>query len=1221
MQFSRFTRNLIVSCVSLFPIVAALPTSEVHSRGEGLPEIAKIRRADIDSPGGTRTGVRSDAESASHVTRNMPSAPSYTPVTVDPWIQTRSEHGGGPANNALPAVVNDLSSSPLPSYCGTIGAERYPAPLINEKISIPTIDLERGIPITITTVADEINGDVRTVSSLLQNPGEDGISLREAITATNNDPGSYTIRFSPQMKEAVIKIGPEQLPALQGGNLIIDGDIDGDGKPDVTLRNQVQVIGPYNTFGLVISSSEIVVYALAIREFNVGILIKPLDSNQSYENITISNCQLNTMALGIGLHPGRREEFSSYNRWIGTTIINNIIDGEGDGIGLMLHFSAGDLLKRTTIANNSLRLSRPKTSHSDNMGILLGAGNWPGSEENQIVDALVAANSLEGTIGAGIVIMSGAIGASRNIISNVRITDNRISVKAEPGGEFGPTSSCGIIAVTGDGATDYVDPSFRPIAYPESNRIENIWITNNTVTGTGSDGIQLAAGDLGAKTNEIQRVWILGNTVTDVGYPGVPTNGILISTGGGVNDTTKEPTRENAIADVAVFGNTLRLKPPIVYSSSGGVAILGGAGGGSENNISGIQVAYNDVDPGGVLGINLTGGCGASGDKVSLENQLSRVECWCNIISSPPAANAGPISNLKGVAAIGGMEGAKSNRLVDVHLVDNLVSGILDDYSVVPNLDQDSIGNTIQLSDAAIVSPALVSFPSSGGTESSSVLTQAGRPWTSASNTSWITLISSGIGIGNGTVSYSVEPNSSDSSREGTLTIADRTVTVIQDASSPEPTITGLSPASATAGGAAFTLTVNGTNFVNTSTVNWNGSSRTTTFVSSTQLTAAIPAADITAAGTVSVTVVNPWPGSGTSNAQTFAINNPASTLTLAVGMGRFGTNGGWVSTHAGKDGGFALQSWLHLSWDPSNATGGGVHVAVGDVDGDGLDEIVLGLGTGGGGWIAILDDSAHNNVLLKWIQVNWNEYNTSNGEVFPAVGDIDGDGRAEIIAGLGTGSQGWVEIFGNASSAYQHMAWRQVAWPAYNAADGTTHPAVGDLDGDGKAEIVLGLGSGGGGWIEVLQSSAGGYNHESWFQVNWPDYNASNGTTWPAVGDIDGDGRAEIVIGLGLGSGGWVEFLDDKAAGYVHLKWFQLPWDAYDSANGETHPAVGNLDADSRAEIVFGLGRFQGHGGWLFALDDATTSNYATLGWFQIPWNAFSQDGGETFPAVGRPR
>ena len=118
----------------------------------------------------------------------------------------------------------------------------------------------------------------------------------------------------------------------------------------------------------------------------------------------------------------------------------------------------------------------------------------------------------------------------------------------------------------------------------------------------------------------------------------------------------------------------------------------------------------------------------------------------------------------------------------------------------------------------------------------------------------------------------------------------------------------------------------------------------------------------------------------------------------------------------------------------------------------------------------------------------------------------------------------------------------------------------------------------------------------------------------------IDGDGRAEIVIGLGQGSAGWVDFLDDKVANYTHLNWFQLPWEAYDNANGETHPAVGNLDADTRAEIVLGLGRYQGQGGWLFVMDDAT-ANYARLGWFQVPLTGFGQDGGETFPGIGPPR
>jgi uncharacterized protein (TIGR03437 family) len=102
----------------------------------------------------------------------------------------------------------------------------------------------------------------------------------------------------------------------------------------------------------------------------------------------------------------------------------------------------------------------------------------------------------------------------------------------------------------------------------------------------------------------------------------------------------------------------------------------------------------------------------------------------------------------------------------------------------------------------------------------------------------------------------------------------------INQSQNPVPTITTLNPSSATAGGAAFTLTINGTNFINDSTVWWNGGFRTTTFVSATQLTAAIPATDIATAGTASVTVTNPAPGGGTTAAATFTINNPAPTLT-----------------------------------------------------------------------------------------------------------------------------------------------------------------------------------------------------------------------------------------------------------------------------------------------------------------------------------------------------
>ena len=84
------------------------------------------------------------------------------------------------------------------------------------------------------------------------------------------------------------------------------------------------------------------------------------------------------------------------------------------------------------------------------------------------------------------------------------------------------------------------------------------------------------------------------------------------------------------------------------------------------------------------------------------------------------------------------------------------------------------------------------------------------------------------------------------------------------------PTLGSLAPSSATAGGPAFTLTANGSNFVSGSTVQWNGAARTTTFVSATQLSATIAAADIAAPGTAQVSVLNP--GGAASGALPFTV-------------------------------------------------------------------------------------------------------------------------------------------------------------------------------------------------------------------------------------------------------------------------------------------------------------------------------------------------------------
>ena len=116
----------------------------------------------------------------------------------------------------------------------------------------------------------------------------------------------------------------------------------------------------------------------------------------------------------------------------------------------------------------------------------------------------------------------------------------------------------------------------------------------------------------------------------------------------------------------------------------------------------------------------------------------------------------------------------------------------------------------------------------------------------------------------------------------------------------PAPTVASISPSSAAAGGAGFTLTVNGSNFLPGSTVQWNGSygqpPLSTTYVSATELTVAIPASDIAFAGSADVTVVNPSPAGGTSPAGVFTITGSIPSNVSFVAPNGNDSNSGTIT-------------------------------------------------------------------------------------------------------------------------------------------------------------------------------------------------------------------------------------------------------------------------------------------------------------------------------------
>jgi Tol biopolymer transport system component len=131
----------------------------------------------------------------------------------------------------------------------------------------------------------------------------------------------------------------------------------------------------------------------------------------------------------------------------------------------------------------------------------------------------------------------------------------------------------------------------------------------------------------------------------------------------------------------------------------------------------------------------------------------------------------------------------------------------------------------------------------------------------------------------------------SDIAQAGTVTVSvlnplqgQPSNTVNYLVNNPKATIASLSPSSAMAGAAPLTLTVNGSSFFSGATVQWNGSMRKTTFVNASQLTAAIPASDVSTQGTAQVTVINPTPNLGPSTATGFTINPLTSNPVPNIG-------------------------------------------------------------------------------------------------------------------------------------------------------------------------------------------------------------------------------------------------------------------------------------------------------------------------------------------------
>ncbi len=211
-------------------------------------------------------------------------------------------------------------------------------------------------------------------------------------------------------------------------------------------------------------------------------------------------------------------------------------------------------------------------------------------------------------------------------------------------------------------------------------------------------------------------------------------------------------------------------------------------------------------------------------------------------------------------------------------------------------------------------SPPSLSFSAAGGTQQvmiTSNLTVC--EYFLQTQQSWIT-VPGQLLTGTQTVNISTAANSG-AARSGAFNIyglASNNPTIpVTQASSATVSISSLLPASATAGGPAFTFTVNGSGFASSASVQWNGSGLSTTFVNAGQLTATVPMTLIATAGTAAITVVS---GGITTNSVSFAINTPTLVLTSLIPASA--TAGGPAFTLTVNGSGFS--SGASVQWNGS---------------------------------------------------------------------------------------------------------------------------------------------------------------------------------------------------------------------------------------------------------------------------------------------------------------
>jgi hypothetical protein len=265
------------------------------------------------------------------------------------------------------------------------------------------------------------------------------------------------------------------------------------------------------------------------------------------------------------------------------------------------------------------------------------------------------------------------------------------------------------------------------------------------------------------------------------------------------------------------------------------------------------------------------------------------------------------------------------------------------------------------------------------------------------------------------------------------------------------------------------------------------------------------------------------------------------------------GLDAGWPDVRGWNANGSLAHQWAPwgewpLAFSPYPTYQDGVRVAVGDVNGDGRPEIVTAPGNGGFTELKVFDGRSFQQLktILPFKDAAW------WAGAYVATGDTNGDGRAEVVDGLAPGCCTNLHVL-DASTGADLSGFEPFG---HNSQVGA-RVAAGDVSGDGKAEIIaepIGTSR-----ISIYAPSGGAAIRT----IDAFGSDATGPTTF-AAGDVAGDTRAEIVAAAPTYAGPQVKIFD-PATGSVRASLF--PYGSEYASSVEV--ALGDVDGDGHTDII----------------------------------------------------